>query len=173
MGGTMINLRRQGIPAPPLVAFLGGFDRGEENECWDWVKSLDKDGYGQTTVRNNGKIETKKAHRLAYEFLVGKIPNGLGVLHKCDNRSCCNPSHMFLGTQKENMADRQRKGRQNFGSNHPKAVLTEAQVLSIRVFGSLGDTHQSIADRYSVTRQTVTDIINRCSWKHVRDADGE
>lgn len=78
--------------------------------CWIWIGSKDKDGYGRICGRTNYKHWNMKAHRVSYEYFIGQI-NGLQVLHKCDNPSCINPNHLFLGTQQENIADMMRKGR--------------------------------------------------------------
>jgi hypothetical protein len=81
--------------------------KGNSDDCWTWLGSFDSRGYGQfwhdKTVR--------RAHRVAFELEKGEIPNGLCVLHKCDNPLCCNPEHMRLGSQRDNMQDRYDKGR--------------------------------------------------------------
>jgi len=77
------------------------------NDCWHWKGARNTDGYGN--LRRNKK--SCKAHRIAWEITNGPVPNGFYVLHKCDNPLCCNPNHLFLGTQKENVDDMTAKGR--------------------------------------------------------------
>ena len=80
------------------------------NDCWEWRGSLTKQGYGQVT-RRDMKPKGWMAHRLAWVLAYGPIPKGLWVLHKCDNRPCINPLHLFLGTQSDNVRDCVAKGR--------------------------------------------------------------
>lgn len=82
-------------------------DQSPENGCWLWVGAIDKNGYRQMRVTPN----TLKAHRIAYELLVGPIPDGLILLHSCDSRRCVNPAHLSVGTYKDNYDDMMRKGR--------------------------------------------------------------
>lgn len=80
------------------------------NKCWSWIGASDRHGYG---ALNDGNGTPKKAHRISWEIHFGAIPDGLGVLHKCDNPECSNPDHLFLGTQKHNALDMSNKGRMN------------------------------------------------------------
>jgi HNH endonuclease len=77
------------------------------NECWDWNGTIATNGYGRVFANN----KWIGAHRVVWEFVYGKIPDGLYVLHRCDNRRCCNPNHLFLGTHLDNVRDATLKGR--------------------------------------------------------------
>jgi len=90
-----------------LTAFSMKVDKRDHDKCWEWLGAKDYGGYGQ--VRIWGK--QMKAHRASWEFFFGPIPNGLSVLHKCDNPSCVNPYHLFLGDQCDNITDCVIKGR--------------------------------------------------------------
>jgi hypothetical protein len=83
----------------------------DQNGCWLWTGAFHTDGYGQ--IRLNGK--TLRVHRLAWEEVNGPIPEGMAVCHTCDIPGCCNPAHLFLGTQRENIADMRAKGRFRWG----------------------------------------------------------
>lgn len=92
--------------------FESKVDRSNADGCWIWTGAPDKDGYGFLMVRpGDGKVSVVKAHRMAYEREYGPIPSGLCVLHRCDNPACVRPSHLFLGTQLDNLADMRAKGR--------------------------------------------------------------
>jgi hypothetical protein len=105
------------------------------------------------------------AHRVAYAEFVGPIPRELNVLHRCDNRLCCNPRHLFLGTDGDNMADKVKKKRHRFGEGVPSHKLTEADVRAIRA----SNEHQVVlAKRYGVYQQTISRIRSRETWKHVK-----
>lgn len=84
----------------------------DESDCILWTKGVDKDGYGQCRETKWGyKLKVSRAHQLAYIAYVGPIPDGLCVCHKCDTPRCCNPKHLFLGTNEENRQDMVKKGR--------------------------------------------------------------
>lgn len=132
------------------------------DKCWFWLASKDKDGYGY--FRYNGKND--KAHRVSWIIINGPIPDGLCVLHKCDNPGCVNYNHLFIGTTKDNVVDMFNKGRANKvkGEKHGGSKLTEAQVIQIREDSR---THEKIAKTYNVYRTVITKIKNRQIWKHV------
>lgn len=138
------------------------------NSCWVWLKCKDKNGYG---VFYDGK-KNIKAHRYSYELYVNKIRKGLCCLHKCDNPSCVNPEHLFLGTMQDNMADKMSKGRHKTnatkGSKNPFAKLTEKQVLEIRQKFSTGKyTKEGLGIEYKVSSTTIRNIIIKKKWKHI------
>lgn len=90
---------------------LQRINKNKENDCWEWTGGTQSRGYGITGIpKTRKKIVT---HRASYEAFIGEIPKGLYVCHKCDNPPCCNPNHLFVGTQKENLQDMVRKGRCN------------------------------------------------------------
>lgn len=140
---------------------------GQSGKCWEWVAAKDKDGYG-TIQTNNGK---QRANRVVWELSYGEIDAGMCVLHHCDNPSCVNPSHLFLGTLGDNNRDRAKKGRSNSvsGSEHYNAKLDETDVMFIRYWLKSGYTHQKIADVFGVSRVTITDINGSRTWKCVED----
>lgn len=123
-------------------------------------------GYGK--VKRNGV--TTVAHRVSWEMENGPIPDGLQVCHHCDNPPCVNPEHLFLGTQKNNLDDRNRKGRAVWspGSRNGGAKLVEEDVLEIRRLGAARcETQAAIADRFGVTPSQISHILRRVSWKHL------
>jgi hypothetical protein len=114
-----------------------------------------------------GQRGTEQAHRVAYEVGVGTIPTGLQVLHSCDNPSCCNPAHLFIGTNGDNHADKLRKGRQSRGERTGTARLTAEAVRHIRSrFGR--DSDGTIARSYSVTPETIRKVRLGLNWRHVK-----
>lgn len=97
-----------------------------ESGCWEWQAGRNEHGYGLFATRRSGR---SRAHRVAYERFVGPIPEGLHVLHTCDNPPCVNPAHLFLGTVKDNSKDMMRKGR-NRNQNTGKTVCKHGHALT-------------------------------------------
>ena len=128
---------------------------------------------GQGKWGKSGKWMKGLAHRLAYELLVGPIPEGLFVCHKCDNPPCCNPEHLFTATHAENMADMRKKGRapkhdNQHGEKGPNHKLTEEQARKIRELYKTGEyTQQGLADFYGVNHTAIGKIVNRQTWIHI------
>lgn len=134
-------------------------------ECIEWIGYRNEYGYGKLTV----KSKQMSAHRASWIASNGPIPKGLLVCHKCDNRWCVNPSHLFLGTQAENMADMASKQRRrgvggSNGEKHPNAKIDARTVFDIRA--SSEPIHE-IASRYGLTRKHVWAVRNRVTWKHI------
>lgn len=95
------------------------------DDCWEWSGARDKNGYGRIQVMTAGKWGTQLAHRVAYRLKKGAIPDDLGLCHRCDNPPCCNPAHLFPGTQLDNMADAKAKRRVRDGKNgHVQSLKT-------------------------------------------------
>jgi DNA-binding CsgD family transcriptional regulator len=132
------------------------------DSCWIWKASKHRDGYG---IFNAGKEPgSVMAHRFSFERHHGPIPDSQCVCHHCDNPSCVNPAHLFLGSHKENMDDRDAKGRVAAGEASGVAKITESQVMEIR-----GDsrTTREIAKNYGISHSHVSNIKRHGSWAHV------
>lgn len=151
--------------------FWAKVQRGEG--CWPWLGCRCKagKGYGRFGVKV-GWVEN--AHRMAWELTFGPIPEGISVLHHCDNPGCVNPSHLFLGTQRDNILDAIKKGRAYIphfvGETHGSAKLTEQDVLCLRTLAALGDVNKSaLAREYGVTQPAIRYAITGRSWRHLGD----
>ena len=129
--------------------------------CWIWLATISNKGYGK--FKHNGKMV--EAHRVSYELYNKDFDKSLCVLHRCDNRLCVNPSHLFQGTKKDNGVDMVSKNRSTRGSKNSKAKLTEEQVIKIKqLLLSNKYTHQEIANIYNVTRTNITIINTGRNW---------
>lgn len=134
-----------------------------ESGCIDWTGSCNKWGYGKI----GGGSGTISTHRFAWEQAHGPIPDGMWVLHRCDNRVCCNPDHLFLGTAQDNMDDCCEKQRQARGSKQGSHKLSEEQVAQIRdSYATGGATQTDLAREFGVRQATISRIVLRDSWKH-------
>lgn len=123
-----------------------------EDGCWIWQLSKDKDGYGVIS-----KARGERAHRLAYDTFIGPR-HGKHVLHTCDNPSCCNPAHLYLGTQKDN--NRDRIARQRFvGENHPTAKYSDAQIQQVAVLYEQGLTQIEISRKLGMSPSQVSGVL--------------
>jgi hypothetical protein len=152
---------------------------GGPDACHPWTASRKPTGYG--TITWGGA--TLRAHRVAYEIAYGPIPAGKNVCHSCDNPPCCNPRHLWLGSQADNMADMARKGRvvtnPNRGEASIQAKLTDAEVLAIRAeYGNYrgvgrrpnsdrGPSRRQLATKYNVSKALIDHVLNGTAWKHV------
>lgn len=186
--------RKRNMQGDELVAWFWTMvepENGDACRCWTGFRH-DK-GYGIFGIGPRLML----THRFAYGAAVAPIPSGLQVLHRCDNPPCCNPEHLFLGTNADNMADKMRKSRQAKGDRsgarmhpekvprgdahpfrrrpeivprgeaHPHARLTESQVIEIRASAANGETRRSLAERFGVARPTISGVLTRTTWAHV------
>lgn len=170
--------RRIGAPVgkpfddPETLArrLANGLNEAPEGACWSWQRLTNGEGYGQLRVA--GRMVY--AHRLAYELGVGPIPEGLHVLHSCDNPRCINPGHLSAGTRSQNMKDCSERGRARIpkpiklGEENGASKLLEVDVRSIRRLLAKGISQQSIADRFGVTQGAISDIKLGKKWRHVQ-----
>jgi len=152
---------------PNLIRFFSGLSYGL-TDCWYWTKGRDTGGYG--VVLMEGRKRPTKAHRLSWLLFKGEIPHGMCVLHQCDVPSCCNPDHLWLGTQDDNMKDCAKKGRivttPQFGEKNPRAVLSNSQVTEMRKLREkTGMSYKKIALQYKVSTMTAFRAVVGQSWK--------
>ena len=127
------------------------------------------DGYGVFSSKWTGERINTLAHRKSWELYRGPIPDGLFVCHKCDNRMCVNPDHLFLGTNQDNMDDMYRKGRGHKakGEDTGRAKLTDENVRQIRAMLDSGIGSRKIAPMYGVTWGLIQHIKKGRTWRHV------
>jgi hypothetical protein len=147
---------------PPIEERLGAKLVRQPNGCLEWTGLTDADGYGRIGLdyRNVG------THRVAWELHNGPLPERTQVCHHCDNPPCCDPDHLFLGTNAENMVDKVAKKRHRFGETSTNLKLTQAQVVEIRGRVVAGAAQKPLAAEYGVTPQAINLIVKRRNWKH-------
>jgi hypothetical protein len=152
----------------------------KENGCWDWKGKITNAGYGEITLDRKYLL----IHREAYKLFKGDIPNGLNVCHSCDNKKCCNPDHLWVGTQKENIndcvkKDRRTKGGWSYtreyaprntgrpGQKHHANKIRDHDVYEIRELLKQGLNQKQIANRYGVDQSVISKIKNGKAWSHI------
>lgn len=132
------------------------------DQCILWQGFRDPKGYGKVWFESSYKL----AHRVSYAVNVADIPGGVCVCHRCDNPSCINPRHLFLGTHAENIRDCTTKKRNAFGTKHSRAKLTDTDIVAIR--SNTASTRQ-IAKAYGIAHSRVSEIKNLKSWRHISE----
>ena len=163
------TMRTRGIKRKKLTTedrFWKFVDKKGEDECWEWTGAKTS-GYGELSI----KSKPIRAHRISWEIHYGPIPKGKFICHHCDNRSCVNPKHLFLGTQSDNMQDCMKKGRFNRakGMRQGKAKLTDKDVLNIRKeYIPQKISRRVLAEKYRVSSSCIQAIVERRSWKHLK-----
>lgn len=137
------------------------------DDCWEWLGS--KAGKYREYGRMKFGDRVEGAHRVSWILHNGPIPDGLDVLHKCDNAGCVNPAHLWLGTHTDNMRDKMRKGRggHQIGEVNHAAKLTEQDVLEIREWLKQGMSQREAARRKGVSSVAISYINTRTTWRHI------
>lgn len=151
------------------ASFWRNVERKGPDECWSWKGPLLRSNrpwqrYGNFGVWSDGATRSQRAHRFSWMLANGPIPEGLNVLHRCDNTNCVNPNHLFVGTQKQNVDDQRAKGRLWYGERNGRAKLTEDDVRAIRA-----STERTgvLAKRYGVHWTTLKKARDGTFWPHV------
>lgn len=160
----------QEIPQKHIDRFWSKVKKAEG--CWEWSAGLYPTGYGIFNVFGR----TIRAHRFAWTITNGAIPSGLMVCHKCDNRKCVRPDHLFLGTMLENARDCVAKGR-HAGQRHPErmargiaqgcAKLTDEKVVYLRIAIKQGKSTRTVARELGVSQYAVSMAFHGKTWAHV------
>lgn len=144
-----------------------------EDKCWNWKGWIKPSGYGHITCT---RLKIQSTHRMAWRVFKGEIPKGLCVLHKCDNKKCCNPDHLYLGTVKDNTRDALERGQFPKGKNpskgfpgekHHKAKLTNENIMQIRELRKKGHTYSEISKLFNIDSKHISKIARGLAWKCV------
>lgn len=145
--------------------FFSKFLVDRVTECWEWDEQLDNGGYGVFCLDNR----KEKAHRFSWNYYFGEIPDGMFVCHHCDNPSCVNPNHLFLGTHQDNMDDMAKKGRRVSltGEDCPSSKLSYNDVRKIRALYDSGEIRNmsKLSRMFGVTIGSIRPIVKRLGWK--------
>jgi hypothetical protein len=155
--------------------FLSNVNIDKETGCWNWKGYKNHDGYGYLSLYKKGNRKQVFAHRVSYVIATGyEFHKNIDMrcLHKCDNPSCINPDHLFLGTQADNVLDMWNKGRENivFGNNNEKS-LNQSKVIDIKRMISEGVPFPNIAKDYNVSENCIKMIAENRTWRHVKTND--
>lgn len=155
--------------ATPLATRFAAKWTANTSGCWIWTAARCRFGYGVIGTRAQ---RARLAHRVSWELHRGAIPDGLCVLHMCDVPACVNPSHLFLGTRRDNNVDMHAKGRNGYtgipGEQHPMARLSWSNVRDIRKRVAAGERRAVVCREYGIASSTVHAIVKGLLWKETR-----
>lgn len=153
-----------------MASFIDEFlwarvDRTNADGCWEWRGNRNGAGYGLVSIRYG---RAHRAHRVAWELIMGPIPDDMVICHRCDNPPCVRPEHLFLGTKKDNTQDMLRKERDRArGERQVNSVLTNADVVSMREQYASGDvSQQELIARFGVSAGQVSEVLRGLAWAH-------
>lgn len=158
---TPVDILPQDLSSKFLNRFWAKVNRTET--CWIWTACKSLTGYGQ--IGREKSRDRFAAHRVSWVIENGPIADGLLVLHRCDNPSCVRPSHLFLGTDADNVNDMIEKGREAKGFSFPQTKLSNDQILYIRRAYSYGITQVELAQEFGVCQPHISDIVNNLRRK--------
>lgn len=148
--------------------FFSKVSKGEPGGCWHWNAARMQSGYGNFGIDNY----VHKAHRVSYALHNGSIPEGLMVLHKCDNPRCVNPEHLYAGTAKQNSQDAVRRGRHSpgkvVGEASHLAKTTDVMVRNMAALHCAGFSEMDLVAMFGFSRSIVSSVIHGRAWKHVK-----
>lgn len=136
----------------------------KSGSCWLWIRATNAKGYG---ICAEGLV-----HRASYKMYNGPVPEGKYVLHKCDVRNCCNPDHLYVGTQKDNVRDMYERNRSNTkgqppGEKHSLAKLKDVQAIELLAKSKAGESIKDLAQQYGIGSTQVRRIVSGLRWKHL------
>jgi hypothetical protein len=145
-----------------ITRFWNKVDKRSEDECWNYMAGIDKDGYGQFWDSNTNK--QTRAHRYSAEIHLGK-EDGMCVCHTCDNPLCVNPKHLFYGTSLDNQNDKVSKNRHAKGETQGHSKLTNNQIDAIR--SRMNESYKELCQEFNVVPSTIYRIWRHNTWKHI------
>lgn len=166
IGATMPQFQTLTVSDSDKLRFWAKVIRFDGGACWGWRGSVGPNGYAHISIHQKNRL----AHRVSYVIHNGELPSNRLVCHHCDNPTCTNPAHLFLGTYRDNTRDSQTKGRfhKARGQAHGRAQFTEAQIAQMRSdWVPLVFTLKMVAAKHGVSINTLKDIIYRKTWKHI------
>lgn len=132
--------------------------------CFLWEGTYFSEGYAAISIRGQNRPAGREYMRIVH----GGIPDGMFVLHHCDNRACVNPDHLYFGTQLDNMRDRSRRKRHPHGESCKISVLTESDVIEAKRLRGMGLTWRDIGDSFGVHLSTIAYAVNGKTWAHIK-----